>query len=132
MLSKKYTNKKEYYFSFLNFNKLYLSEVKFTKLPIESLVKRCGDNVFTFRLKTSFEGKMCEYDFLNQNDNDFYCNYFNNLGMSDSITQENFANNSMEFIKNCLDDAIENEKKYKSLYIKLGFLFGLIIFVIIL
>lgn len=132
LLSKKYTNRREYYSCFSSFNKLYLNEIKFTKLPIENLIKRTGGNLFTDRLRLSFQGKESEYDFLDKNDNDFYNNYVANLGVSDANSQELFVNNSIEFLKKCLDESIETEKKYKGLYIKLGFVLGLIIFILIL
>ena len=76
--------------------------------------------------------KAIELPLLNKRENEFLQSYFRVLGKTDSATQLAFFNAQKAPIEGYLNTAKEDETKYRPLYIKLGFLIGLILFVIML
>ena len=58
--------------------------------------------------------------------------YFKTIGTSDKIGQLEYLSSMDITLKNKRIQTEENEKKYRMLYIKMGFLIGLIILIILL
>ena len=96
---------------------------------LESLNK---DNDFCQCLKHFYSSKnfVFEKNYLNSQDLDFLQKYLTQIGKSDKISQQKFIENIDEELNVRLSEAVELEKKYKNLYIKLGVLLGLIALII--
>ena len=69
-------------------------------------------------------------NYLNKEEIDFFKAYLTRLGSSDKFSQLSYLEEVGVQIDKRLSVATENEKKYKKLYLKLGFLLGLIAFII--
>ena len=61
----------------------------------------------------------------------FIYEYANRIGQTEAKTEIDYLSSIEVVIKEKMDEAIKQEKKYKPLCIKMGFLIGLIVFVII-
>ena len=62
----------------------------------------------------------------------FYKNYLSIIGSGDRISQIQFIDNASEQIDIKYKNSQEEEKVYKKLYYKIGFLIGLMVFILFL
>lgn len=138
-LAEKYKLRRLFYSEFIKFNRLFYDEVSFTKktLPkiIDSFEKTNNFGRFIndyFNELTSEVSMNYKYLwFLSNDEQRELFNYFSTIGKTD-------ANSQIELIK-AFDDKLKNtftrveteERKYKTLYTKMGFLTGILILVLI-
>ncbi len=134
--SKKYQERKKYFEDFKNFNGRVKNEVNFSQTSLISIVKSIStDTAFNSYVHGYFIDKNDSIDklkFFNEHERTFVSDYMKNIGQGDKNSQSQFLESSEKQIEKYLDDAIEEDKKYRPLCIKLGFLFGLIILIILL
>ena len=71
------------------------------------------------------------FHFLSQEEKLFVDNYFLMLGRGDSVSQKGYFSSVKEKIVGLRNRAESEAKKYGDLYIKLGFLCGLLILILI-
>ena len=134
-LSLKYTKRKMFYGNFFNFNEKLLREVSFLQTTIVSLLNDIDINTdFYDSLKHYINTKEFKFDkqYLLEEEKNELNRYFKTIGTSDKIGQLEYLNSMDITLKNKRIQTEENEKKYRMLYIKMGFLIGLIILVILL
>lgn len=136
-LSQKYKLRRVFYDSFVSFNKRVVSEVSFAQLSLVNIVKEYSEEkndfykaVGNYFIEGKDTGVIMKY--LSESEIKSFKNYISVLGNVDKNTQLNFLNGVQPELDEKLKNAVEEEKKYRSLYIKLGFLFGLIALVILL
>ncbi len=136
-LSRKFLDKRLFYQAFYKFNADFKEEVSFKQTLLFDLVKNFEgeegvfyENIYQFYFNEKFSKK--KIDFLSEEENEYFFNYLETLGRSDKQAQENFLLQSNSYISDKFNESISNEKKFKTLYIKIGFLIGLIIFIILL
>lgn len=137
LFSAKYVKRKEFYEAFDTFNKKIITNVSFVQDTLPSIVKEYKncDNDFCntiykyFVLKEMEDGSI---KYLSKDENSFFENYMASVGKSDRDSQISFLNSCAKRIEENLSDAQKNEKRYRVASIKLGFFFGLLLFVIIL
>ena len=72
-----------------------------------------------------------DYDFLKKEEIALIGDYFSMLGKGDSISQKGYFSSVKEDLKILETEAVQTSKKYGDLYIKLGFLCGLFILILI-
>ncbi len=134
--SKKYQERKKCFEDFKNFNGRVKNEVNFSQTSLISIVKSIStDTAFNSYVHGYFIDKNDNIDklkFFNEHERTFVSDYMKNIGQGDKNSQSQFLESSEKQIEKYLDDAIEEDKKYRPLCIKLGFLFGLIILIILL
>ena len=134
-LSLKYTKRKMFYGNFFNFNEKLLREVSFLQTTIVSLLNDIDINTdFYDSLKHYINTKEFKFDkqYLLEEEKNELNRYFKTIGTSDKIGQLEYLNSMDITLKNKRIQTEENEKKYRMLYIKMGFLIGLIILIILL
>ncbi len=136
-LSSKFKIRYDFFSDYYNFNQKMIEEVNFRKNSIINVIEK-------FSCKEHFKNLLLNYKqylstnhfepplyFLSENEKEDVVLYFTNLGKNDTKNELNSLKsyeNKLKEIKNCTE--IEN-KKYKTLYLKLSFLFGLLIFILI-
>ena len=134
--SKKYQERKKCFEDLKNFNGRVKNEVNFSQTSLISIVKSIStDTAFNSYVHGYFIDKNDSIDklkFFNEHERTFVSDYMKNIGQGDKNSQSQFLESSEKQIEKYLDDAIEEDKKYRPLCIKLGFLFGLIILIILL
>ena len=142
--SVKYTKRKVFYDDFGAFNDKLKSEIAFSKNTILSLVASINDESdFGVLLKRRFnknenvnalyEGSIArELKYLKRADVDFINDYFYSIGKADGVTELKIINKYGEEIFKNLSVAVSDEKKYRPLYVKLGFLLGILVLILLL
>ena len=136
VLSKKYTKLKNFYCNFDNFNKMLKTEIAFSQKTLKEIIdeKYSINNDFLNNFKLYLENKenFClNINYLSSDEKAFLLEYFENIGKTEKGSQLEFLKKAEERLSTFYKNAIELDKKYKTLYIKLGFLIGLIIFILI-
>lgn len=129
----KYTLRRKFYSDFSFFNKHLKSEISFsqtTLLKMTDLFDKKTD--FYISLKKYIENKEFNFEkkYLSLEEKGFFKGYIENVGAHDKITQLNYLESVEQKIDEYYSSAEKEEKKYKTLYIKLGLLFGLMLFII--
>lgn len=144
LLSKKYRKRKTFFEEFFQFNEFFLTEVTYYRRPIIEWIneKTYKDefNILIYeyvrRVKEQIPiyGIMEEdttYVFLKTEEKSTIETYFSMIGKGDSVSQKNHFTVQRERLASWQKKAEEEAKKYGDLYIKIGFLFGLFILIII-
>ena len=134
-LSNKYYFRRLFYSDFLSFNTTFTQEISFKQTTLINLIKnQTIKNDFYIMLSSYVLNKKQELNFTyltSQEKRDVY-EYLDKIGKFDKETQLEYLksvnNNIVDKQQNCILD----EKKYKALYIKLSFLIGLIMLIIVL
>ena len=132
LLANKYRERKLFYDSLLNFNDLLINQVSFGQKSILELIKNDKNDCLYIVLREYFYANNFNETYLNFLDNteiDFIKNYFKLIGVGEKNSQIEYLKSIKIEIMNKLNNATENVSKYTKLYLKLGFLIGLLIFV---
>ncbi len=142
LYSVKYSNKKVFYQSFSFFNSRLLTEVSFSKKSLIALLnEKNNKNDFYAILNERFVNNNKVFDkieclerlkYLSLDEKSVVYDYISNVGGSDKTSQMQYLQAMDKQLKERLDIAIKEDSKYKSLCIKMGFLIGLAIFIIVL
>ncbi len=129
--SLRFKKKREFYSDFSLFNQLMQREVGFSKRTLREIFSSAdyGES-FMQVIKDFEERKEIKTSILTERENEYVRNYFDGLGKTDSITQLAFLNAQKTVIDCCLNGAREDERKYRPFCIKMGFLIGLVLFVL--
>lgn len=132
--AEKYTLKSKFYANFYQFNKLLKSEISFGQTTIMNIANSLKNNSdFVVCLNEYLENKKFNFDkkYLSLEEKDFFKIYLSNIGIHDKATQMDYIAGVDGRIEEYYSNAKNDEKKYKTLYIKLGLLFGLMLFIIL-
>ena len=144
VLAKKYRKRKLFFAQFKEFNERFLSEVSYYRRPLGEFASKYvykGEfqnflhNFFAEidELSQSSEREITfdDCEFLSGEDKDVIEDYFKMLGKGDSASQKTYFTAAKERITKLSADAENEYKKYGDLYVKLGFLCGLLILILI-
>lgn len=134
ILSGKFTFRKDFYNDFYVFNDKLKQEVSFRQTTLISLLKNCGVNDFYVVLRNYIQNNVFSFNktYLNKDEILYFENYLKMIGNGDKNSQIEYLDRINVDLIEKRKQMIDDEKKYKILYIKLGFLFGLILFVLVL
>ena len=135
VLALKYTDKRRFFECFSGFNKRLINEISFSLNTFPKILSSSREeNSFILLAKryVSSGDFSCDYKYLTIDEKQFVKEYLDNTGKSDRESQLKFFNSVSTEIDSKLFSVRNDEKKYKSLYIKIGFLIGLIALIIFL
>lgn len=145
LLAKKYRQRKQFFSQWKEFNERFLNEISYYRRPL-------GEFVFKYAYKGEFHKLLerffqtldernlflgivhekNEYAFLSQEEKGVVEDYFMMLGKGDSASQKTYFSALKEPIAKMQSNAETAYKKYGDLYVKLGFLCGLLILILLL
>ena len=141
-LAKKYRQRKNFFAQLHLFNERFISEVSYYRRPIGEFV-----GAYTYQgefqaLLTDFLrisrknhgnfGVDCtELSFLKKDEQSAIKDYFMMLGRGDSSSQKAYFSSVKDTLSKWRSESIAVSKKYGDLYVKLGFLCGLFILILI-
>ena len=144
LLAKKYRKKKEFYIQFSLFNERFITELSYFRRPILQFIHSYaykGEFLFFLNAYLELNDKSnahlqsitehAAFYFLTFDEKAMLINYFSMLGKGDSHSQKSYFSSIKDFLNKAENQAIENCKKYETLYLKLGFLFGVLIIILI-
>ena len=145
VLAKKYRQRKNFFSQMNEFNERFLSEIAYYRRPIKEF---SGKYVY----KGEFDELLCAFvetlgkngeeeaqnksslpafSFLSKDEGDFVNDYFLMVGKGDSASQSAYFTSVKGTLGEYKRKSAEECTKYGDLYLKLGFLCGLMILVII-
>lgn len=143
LFAKKYRQRKLFLQQFKEFNERFLSEVSYFRRPIKAFVASYAYKgefdrflkVF-FKLLESGQSQVrafdfkTEFPFLRKEERQTLEDYFLMIGKGDSASQKGYFSSVKERLSALYLTAEKDCKKYGDLYIKLGFLCGLLILIL--
>ena len=141
--AKKYRQRKAFFQQLKEFNERYLSEISYYRRPIKAFASSYAYKGEFARLLYMFFTYLeagqargfevdfkTEFPFLRQDERQVVADYFFMLGRGDSTSQKGYFSGVKEGLTKLYNVAVEDCKKYGDLYIKLGFLCGLFILIL--
>lgn len=144
LLAKKYRKRKLFFKELSEFNERFLSEISYYRRPIKEFAfKYAYKGEFANLLQDYFEGiedRALEekslldepvYSFLKAEEKQVVEDYFLMLGKGDSASQKGYFSSVKNGLLTLKTNAETACKKYGDLYVKLGFLCGLLILILI-
>lgn len=147
-LAKKFRQRKLFFMQLKVFNERFLNEVSYYKRPLKEFsVQYVYKGEFQTLLTDYFtyieSGKSkdmmgysllnsLDYSFLKESEKKTIENYFSMLGKGDSASQKSYFSAMNGELNALQSEAVATYKKYADLYVKMGFLFGLFILILIL
>ena len=141
VLSKKYRLRKEFYTQFFSFNRSFLSEISFSRRPIEAWTEKkrysgefdCTLKSFLASLKSgdaTLNAFFCP-DFLTNDEKSFVREYFSSLGRGNSEGQKGLFTAAEKTICAQKERAEKDAARYCDLYVKMGVLLGLTLLILL-
>ncbi len=143
-LAKKYRLRRDFFKQLWEFNERFLSEISYYRRPIQEFIAVYSyHGEFNELLKdyfTDFDerapderilAETTKYDFLTAEEIRSVEDYFLMLGKGDSSSQNAYFSSVKSALADMKSQAEEKAKKYGDLYVKIGFLCGLFILILI-
>ena len=140
-LSKKYKVRKVFFEEFYTFHLALFEELNFTKRPYEEFYahrKYVGDFAVLLQeeAKRRIDRKklplsLDSYTFLTQDEKKLITEYLSSIGAGDSLSHKAYFSRVENTLQNLKIKSIEECKKYVDLYLKMGFLLGLAILILL-
>ena len=134
ILSEKFQKRKDFFSELNNLNQKLKSEITFKQSSLRDIIDNLNNETLkSYLVECVFnKNQTINVVFLSNDENDFIRDYAANLGVFDRNSQLSFLTSVDAQIQTYYKTSREEEQKYRKLYIKLGFLFGLIIMVVVL
>ncbi len=135
VLSLKFTNRKKFFNDFNHFNDRIKNELMYTLNSIKKIIAQSSlDGDFLSVIKSYFDNNNYNHEltYLSLEEKEFFYDYVNNIGRGDIESQKIYVDNAKIKLNKYCENAVSEEVRYKKLYIKLGFLIGLIALIIML
>lgn len=136
VLARKYKQRKIFATDLQNFNERFINEVGYTRVPLATFFEKYqyGED-FTALLSAlkecDFREIRIEYTYLTEEQTRLTSDYFRMIGKSDAKTQRDYLNAvRIELEKNKTEAEAEYKKRF-TLYMKLGFLLGLVLAILL-
>ena len=142
LLASSYRNRKHFYRQLSDFNERFLNEIAYYKRPLAQFISKYRYTGYFQEVLQVFLSQLSnptmqigidfkQLQFLKKEESDFLGDYFQMLGKGDSSSQKSYFNAMKDEIKKRYTAAESEYKKYGDLYIKLGFLCGLFLLILI-
>ena len=136
LLTRKYRQRMQFYYNFDLFNERLVNEVSYTKIPLPAFLEKytfSGEfrQLLEEKRRSEFREQEFSVEFLNEDERKFVSDYFRMIGKSDASSQKTYLTAMRGEINEKKRESAEEYKKYFSLYMKLGFLAGLVLVVLI-
>ena len=143
-LSRKYRRRKSFFEQFYAFNERFLSEISYYRRPLAEFVSRhdyAGEfksylDAFFEDLEEEGAGReravISSFAFLKAEEKRALEDYFLMLGKGDSLSQKGYFSSQKQGLQALREQSIVDCKRYVDLYVKVGFLCGLLILILLL
>lgn len=120
-LSAKKKRRMQIFAELYEFNEQLLLNMKYSRLPMEKVAQNFKFMPEVLNGKILLEGK----------DGEVISDYVFNLGRSDALSQIDYLNERKTVLTKCRDESSNDYKKYSSLYIKIFFLLGVLMAILL-
>ncbi len=143
LLAKNYRERKDFFKQFKEFNERFLSEIAYYRRPLQEFAQSYSyrgafrellRDYFSSLEKSNerielFEKK--KYYFLSEEEGRTVEDYFQMLGKGDSASQKGYFSSVQARLNALQTESEATAKRYGDLYVKIGFLCGLLILILI-
>lgn len=136
LLTRKYKQRKTFFYELDLFNSRLINEVSYTKMPLFAFIDKYsfgGDfgKLLEEKKESGFVSDSCGIAYLTEDEKNFVRDYFLMVGRSDSASQKEYLRSVQGETERMRAESGADYKKHFDLYVKLGFLFGLIVAIIL-
>ena len=138
LFSKKYRQRKQFFRQLFEFNQRFLNEIAYYRRPIEEFASGYEyQGEFAVVLQSYLSAlkggnfDLSELTFLKEEERVLLYDYFQMLGRGDSNSQKGYFSSVNDTLNKWKTSTLDEGKRYEDLYIKLGFLCGLFILILI-
>jgi len=134
LLSKKYEYNRIFFEDFLTFLSILKSEVDFSQKTVAEILDEFENKIsefYNFAKNFLFFNSSKKPYYVKESDYVFVFNFFSNFGKLDKYTQKSSIENVIIKTNSIYENAKTLEKTNTNLYFKLGFFFGLFIFILL-
>ena len=144
LLARKYRQRKLFFTQLKEFNERFLNEIAYYRRPIgEFIAGYAYQGEFNGLLQGFFSNigayssidrrlfDLSEYTFLTKEEQSVAEDYFLMLGKGDSASQKSYFSSVKETLSKLQTESENACKRYGDLYVKIGFLCGLLILILI-
>ena len=145
LLGRKHRKKKLFFTQFSLFNERFINEISYYRHPLKDFITKYSYKnefetlleryLYCIKDRVALKGNLihtADFDFLKTDEKNVVEDYFQMLGKGDSFSQKNYFSSMKEPLSTLEKTSVSTCKKYGDLYIKLGFLCGLLILILIL
>ena len=132
-ITKKFDNRVRFYQQFNNFNNVLKNEMLFSQKTIKKILLENNNNEYFYKKINNFFNKIGENlqcNFLDKEEVLYLDNYISSIGQGDVTSQIGYLEKVSNYLNDKCNSSLAEQKKYKSLYIKLGFLIGLMLLIL--
>ena len=137
-LSKRYRQRKLFFRQLYDFNQRFLNEIAYYRRPIQEFATKYNyqgefDEILHGYFSSLSGGAfdLSTYTFLKDEERVFLHDYFQMLGKGDSMSQKAYYSSINDTLQKWKTSSADEGKRYEDLYVKLGFLCGLLLLVLI-
>jgi stage III sporulation protein AB len=142
LLAGNYRNRKQFYKHLFDFNERFLNEIAYYKRPLGEFIAKYRYTGYFQEVLQAFQWQLSnqslhtgvdfkQLQFLKREETEFLGDYFQMLGKGDSSSQKSYFTAMKDEIGKRYNAAEKEYNKYGDLYIKLGFLCGLFLLILI-
>lgn len=143
LLAKKYRRRRLFFSQWKEFNERFLSEISYYRRPIQQFIGNFSYQGEFERLLQAFLQRLqtperveeltegVDFAFLKAEEKRVVEDYFLMLGKGDSASQKAYFSSIKDTLSKLQGEAEESSKRYGDLYIKMGFLCGLLLLILI-
>ncbi len=144
LFAKKYRQRKLFFGQLSTFNERFINEISYYRRPLVQFASAYAyKGEFSLLLEDFFKDvdnaprrldeclEEATYSFLKKEEKGFIKDYFLSLGRGDSASQKTHFSSLQTPLQKQREEAEATCKKYADLYVKLGFLFGLLVLILI-
>ena len=144
LLAKKYRQRMQFFCQLKEFNERFLSEISYCRRPLkEFIVAYSYEGEFEELLRDfciflkedgslpRFSVDEGKYMFLKPEDKQVVEDYFSMLGRGDSSSQKGYFSSLKDMLSKMQIETQNNANRYVDLYVKIGFLCGLLVLILI-
>ena len=144
LMARKYRQRKCFFKQFREFNERFLNEISYARRPLiefitvysyEGEFRELLQDFYLFLKENSSNSSFFQdsqgYEFLHTEDRQLIQDYFLMLGKGNSVSQKGYFSAMKGSLVELHEEAHKDAKRYSDLYIKIGFLFGLLLLILI-
>ncbi len=139
LLSKKYRKRKLFFKEWREFNERFLTEISYSRRPLKGFISAYAYQGEFDELLREYSSKLEEggvpkkegYPFLREEEGRMIEDYFSMLGRGNAASQAGYFSSVKGKLSTLAEGAEKDSKRYGDLYIKFGFLCGLLILILI-
>lgn len=132
--SEKYVLREKFYMDFAGFNDKLINEILYTQKTLSQVMGLIDADGEFYKVVKNYvvDKKFQNVGYLSEQENDAVRNYLTVIGKGDKISQTQLLKSEKVNIDEKKSKSEQEKGKYRSLYIKVGFMVGLIIFIALL